>query len=1779
MLYKYNCMNRMICMIKVLVLLSLLFFKGFATFAQVQLDVVRQNRFDGPGDDFGAVVKSTSDGGTLIAGTVGSPNMDAVNYRGKNDIVLVRMDVNGKVLWKRCYGGSEDDIARDMVQTDDGGFIVTSISNSYDGDIKDHPILQYGSWYCPGSGAPSSNLKVWIFKVDASGQIVWSFSSWKGYSVKGGGGTYPAYTNTISKLSDGNYVCDLSSRVGTPGSLLNVQLSLLRFTETGTVISENVIDYPYGASSLDVDDKIFCNALLEINQELWGVGMTGKIDDSTRNLVFKSGLNGSVESLWKYSGTDSDRFYGMCPAGQSAFVVAGSWGSSVSFLEGTQLYGAEDFFLMKLNLQGEVLWKKCYGGSGSDIARSVRPASDGGFYLIGNTRSIDGLVPGRSSGDHSDIWVVKTDSLGNLQWSKVIGGEGNEQVLRAVDGPSGSIYASGNITQNESGTPVAGSSDLLLLKLQQCSGVLAAPQGINRTSCSSFNLLVEGTVPPGNTIDWYPDAVGGEIQNAGSALYHIPPTFSTATTLFAETRDTVTGCISPFRTPVTATYTLNPSSPALFESDTLRVFAASYLLRTQGNYSRYLWSTGETTAVIKITKTGMYRCMVANGDCSIVDSVFVSVLSARITTTGSQICPGASVRLSAEISGEPVMDIDGTSYKTVRKGSQLWLQQNLSTSTFRNGDPVPREWWYWYNNDSARYAAYGKLYRYEAVTDSRGLAPEGFRIMKAEDISSIANQDGVDFYPAGVRYPFTEPYLGGCFISSYRPLRNFYTYGGFADFGTVGNWWLGGMYNRFYRGYYDGNTIRQFNFTQSEDALFSNYAFHVKCLRDDAFTRYTYNWSNGDTTAAITVAPVQTTTYFCRISDGVSTRVDSVTVVVRLPSQVTQTVSSCGYYRWNGKTYNQSGTYTYTTRNQHGCDSVVRLALTINTASANLFSQDTLRVCGSSYTLTAPTGYTTYLWNTAAITRSITVTATGWYRCVASRSTCVSDSVFISLIRANIVNADTSICPGDTAGISLTAVNSVSNSVLAENGTPYPALSFVLDFEGNRYPTVQIDDQLWMQKNLSTARFSDGSPIPEVRDQGQWSSLYSRGNLPGWCWYNNDSVGFAGGGRLYNGGAISRGVAPDGWHVPDALESSRIVFDLQASTSVATLFSPTNSGIRIDSFEGQGSMGDWWTTSVYPYLLYQYGSGPRIPLAVRDSQYFRYSIRTSFPYPPSIMSMRLSNSGMSVRCLYDKPLQKIPVRYLWSTGDTTATIEVRPTVTTTYYCLISDDYGNSCRDSVRVTVSSGAAPPVPVAISGPADICPVIGRDTLSQSVTYSIRSVRNASSYLWNLPSGVVALSALNDTLIRVAFRQSYQSGTITVASVNRCGVRSSVRSISILKRTAPLPGTIQQQFSPVTIPAATSVCGMSSAIYRIRRVSWATAYNWSLRSGSAATLTSLNGPGINDTAVLVNFSPGFIRDTLQVSSANSCSVSGTRSLAITTQSLPPAISAVISSSGDFAPCAGNVLTYTASSASPTLSQSAVSRYRWTLPLSVSIISANTDSSSVSLRFNAGFTGGSFSVRTVSACGIPGTARTTTFLFTTPVPASITSSSGSFNACSGFVVDYTVVPAALSAGQRAPSVYRWTIPARAVVIGSTADSSRITVQYSPGFTGGNLSVRGQTSCGSLSAARTAAISAAGCLFARVLPGNKTNTMQVDNESAKISVFPNPTHSYFTLRVVSEIKGSFGFTLIDLQGRRLFTTPVKPMQTVQFGQQLNAGVYFVEIVRDEFRRLVKVVKL
>jgi uncharacterized protein (TIGR02145 family) len=160
------------------------------------------------------------------------------------------------------------------------------------------------------------------------------------------------------------------------------------------------------------------------------------------------------------------------------------------------------------------------------------------------------------------------------------------------------------------------------------------------------------------------------------------------------------------------------------------------------------------------------------------------------------------------------------------------------------------------------------------------------------------------------------------------------------------------------------------------------------------------------------------------------------------------------------------------------------------------------------------------------------------------------------------------------------------------------------DGDNNNYQVVEIGTQIWMAENLKTTKFNDGSAIPLVSDNTEWSNLTS----PGYCWFNNDAANKEVYGVLFNWYTLDAGsnggknVCPVSWHVPSDADWNTLTTFLggetvaggkMKETGLAHWFSP-NTGATNESgfsavpgsccysfggFDVIGGIGFYWSTA------------------------------------------------------------------------------------------------------------------------------------------------------------------------------------------------------------------------------------------------------------------------------------------------------------------------------------------------------------------------------------------------------------------------------------------------------------------------------------------------------------------------------------------------------------------------------------------------------------------------
>ncbi len=153
----------------------------------------------------------------------------------------------------------------------------------------------------------------------------------------------------------------------------------------------------------------------------------------------------SIEWQYCLGGTDTDKGLSLQQISDGGYVVAGYASSNYGDVSGNQ--GEEDFWIVKLNSDGDLVWQKSLGGSSDDRARSVQQTSDGGYVVAGFAVSNDGDVSG-NHGDR-DYWVVKLNADGDLVWQKCLGGTENDNTLSIQQTSDGGYVAAGSSASND----------------------------------------------------------------------------------------------------------------------------------------------------------------------------------------------------------------------------------------------------------------------------------------------------------------------------------------------------------------------------------------------------------------------------------------------------------------------------------------------------------------------------------------------------------------------------------------------------------------------------------------------------------------------------------------------------------------------------------------------------------------------------------------------------------------------------------------------------------------------------------------------------------------------------------------------------------------------------------------------------------------------------------------------------------------------------------------------------------------------------------------------------------------------------------------------------------------------------------------------------------------------------------------------------------------------------------------------------------------------------------
>jgi len=313
------------------------------------------------------------------------------------------------ILWEKSYGGKYADYLFDVQPTADYGFILA------------------GSSLSDKSGTKSENnqgdLDYWVWKMDENGKPDWQKSL---------GGSGFDLLKSIRGTKDGGFIL-----AGTSNS------------DTG------------------LNKKDSCKG----GTDFWVFKLNAKGDEQWQRTI---GGTGQDELLSVFQTTDGGYILGGSSSSDATIVATMGKKALTTSKKGltsksTSSRGSMDYWIVKLNAEGEVQWQKTYGGKYADELRSMEQTKDGGYILGGYSNSPQSGDKTEPSIGIGDYWVVKIDNSGTIEWQRTYGGNGDNQLYVIHQTGDEGYLIGGNSNSTNSlttkGGTVSNGTDFWLLKV------------------------------------------------------------------------------------------------------------------------------------------------------------------------------------------------------------------------------------------------------------------------------------------------------------------------------------------------------------------------------------------------------------------------------------------------------------------------------------------------------------------------------------------------------------------------------------------------------------------------------------------------------------------------------------------------------------------------------------------------------------------------------------------------------------------------------------------------------------------------------------------------------------------------------------------------------------------------------------------------------------------------------------------------------------------------------------------------------------------------------------------------------------------------------------------------------------------------------------------------------------------------------------------------------------------------------------------------------------------
>ncbi|MGC4037084.1 MAG: BACON domain-containing protein [Chitinophagaceae bacterium] len=406
-----------------------------------------QKVLGGNGNDYGYSIIKATDGGYLLSGRTTSNNGDITSTKGGIDMWVAKLDAAGSITWQKTYGGNADEYSVAAANTSDGGYVLTgfTLSNN-NGDV----------------GANHGNTDFWVLKINSTGTIQWQ---------KTLGGTGDDRPNAITVTSEGNIGVTgytTSNNNGDVGINHGGQdmWVLLIDNNTGDILTKKTFggngDESGKAIAPAPDGGLYVGGNTTSNNN-------GDVSTTKGGSDFwVLHLDKNLSIIWKnsFGGTNNEDINSLVVGPNTTLIASGSTKSSgTGDVAATK--GGEDMWVLQINsTTGMLGWQKTFGGANGEVAKSALVKANGNIVVAGWTYSNNSGDVDTNHGA-GEFWILGLSNNGNLSWKKAFGGDNEDLAYSIAEAADGVIIAGATMSKSSGDVGAGlGNSDVWLVKLK-----------------------------------------------------------------------------------------------------------------------------------------------------------------------------------------------------------------------------------------------------------------------------------------------------------------------------------------------------------------------------------------------------------------------------------------------------------------------------------------------------------------------------------------------------------------------------------------------------------------------------------------------------------------------------------------------------------------------------------------------------------------------------------------------------------------------------------------------------------------------------------------------------------------------------------------------------------------------------------------------------------------------------------------------------------------------------------------------------------------------------------------------------------------------------------------------------------------------------------------------------------------------------------------------------------------------------------------------------------------